>query len=147
MSDHFGTWCIKRLEVSIIILRLLISYSLWSRSTQMWILYSLRKSLSGEIELDPGPKRNIDQCFSSCHWNLNSVASHNFWKIQSVIAYSCIHKFEVIYLWTLLKLWNSLSSDNNLQIPGYNFLECIILQIENAEVCACTANQFCLWKS
>ena len=78
MSDHFGTLCIKRLKVSTIFLRLLISYSLSSSSTQMWILYSLRKSLSGDIDLDPGPKRDIDQCFALCHWNLNSVASQNF---------------------------------------------------------------------
>ena len=79
-------------KVSIISLHLLISYSFL---TLLWI-YSHRISLSFDIELNPGPKRDINQCFSVCHWNLNSVASHNFTKIQSLIAYNCMHKFDII---------------------------------------------------
>ena len=80
------------LKLSIISLHLLISYSFL---TQLWI-YSHRISLSGDIEVNPGPKRDINQCFSVCHWNLNSAASHNFSKIQSLIAYNFIHKFDII---------------------------------------------------
>ena len=55
------------------------------------------------------------------HLNLNSVALHNFSKIQSLIAYNCIHKFDIIcpsesYLNSEI-LW----SDSNLQILGFNF--------------------------
>ena len=82
------------LKLSIISLNLLISYSFL---TELWI-YSYCISLSGDIELTPGLKRDINQCFSVCHWNLNSVASHNFSKIQSLIAYNCIHKFDIICL-------------------------------------------------
>ena len=82
------------LKLSIISLHLLISYSFL---TQLWI-YSHRISLSGDIELNPGPKLDINQCFSVCHWNLNSVVSHNFSKIQSLIAYNCINKFDIICL-------------------------------------------------
>ena len=105
------------LKLSIISLPLLISYSFL---TQLWI-YSHRISLSGDIELNPGPKRDINQCFSVCHWNLNSVASHNFSKIQSLIAYNCIHKFDIICLSESYLNSEILSSDSNLQIPGYNF--------------------------
>ena len=93
------------LKLSIISLHLLISYSFL---TQLWI-YSYSISLSGDIELNPGPKRDINQCLSVCHWNMNSVASHNFSKIQSLIAYNYIHKFDIICLSeSYLKLRNSL---------------------------------------
>ena len=82
------------LKVSTISLNLLISYSFL---TELWI-YSHRISLSGDMELNPGPKQDINLCFSVCHWNLNSVVSHNFAKIQSLIAYNCIHKFDIIFL-------------------------------------------------
>ena len=105
------------LQLSIISLHLLISYSFL---TQSWI-YSHRINLSGDIEINPGPKRDINQCFSVCHWNLNSVVSHNFSKIQSLIAYNCIHKFDIICLSESYLNSEILSSDSNLQIPGYNF--------------------------
>ena len=54
-------------------------------------------------------------------WNLNSVASHNFSKIQSLVAYNCIHKFDIICLSESYLNSETLSSDSNLQIPGYNF--------------------------
>ena len=63
-------------------LHLLICYSFL---TQFWSC-SHRVSLSGDIELNLGPKRHINQCLSVSHWNLNTVTSHNFFKIQSLIA-------------------------------------------------------------
>ena len=56
-----------------------------------------------------------------CHSNLNGVTSHNFAKIQSLIAYNCIHKFEIICLSESYLNSEILSSDSNLQILGYNF--------------------------
>ena len=52
---------------------------------------------------------------------LNSVASHNFSKIQSLIAYNCMYKFGIICLSVFH--WNSeiLSNDSNLQMPDYSF--------------------------
>ena len=105
------------LKVSIISFHLSTSYSFL---TQLWI-YSYCISLIGNIELDPGPKWDINKCFSVCHRNLNSVASYYFSKIQSLIAYNCIHKFDIMCLSE--SYWNSeiLSSDSNLKIPGYIF--------------------------
>ena len=85
-------WTGSILIVSVISLYFLISYSLL---TQLWI-YSHRKSLRSDIELNPGPKRNFNQCFSVCHSNLHSVASHSFFQIQSLNAY--ILKFDIICL-------------------------------------------------
>ena len=113
------------LKVSIISLHLLISYSFL---TQLWV-YSHRMSLSGDIELNPGPKRDINQPLSVGHWNLNSVASHNSSKIQSLIGYNCIHKFNIICLSESSLNSEILSIDISLQIPVIIVLGWIILQI------------------
>ena len=133
------------LKVSIISLHLLISYPFLTQLLKKGILtYSHRISLSGDIELNPGPKRDINQRFSVCHGNLNSVASHNFSKIQSLIAYNCIHKFGIICLSESFLNSEILSGDSNLQIPVLILLGWIILQMQNAEVCAFTTNAHCL---
>ena len=99
-------------KLATISLHLLIPYSFL---IQLWI-YSHRICLSGDIELNPGLQRHINQCFSVCHWNLNCVASHNFSKIQFLIDYDCIHKFDIICLPESYLKSEILPSDSNLQI-------------------------------
>ena len=54
---------------------------------------------AGDIELNPGPrKNNTSYNFSFCHWNLNSIAAHNFSKLSSLEAYNVQHKFDMICL-------------------------------------------------
>ena len=56
-------------------------------------------SLSGDIEINPGPKLNaLNRCFSLCHWNLNSISAHMFTKVFPPSAYISVHKFDIIYL-------------------------------------------------
>ena len=47
---------------------------------------SLLILLSGDIELNPGPKRYFN--LKVCHWNLNSLRSNNFAKLTSLQAYN-----------------------------------------------------------
>ena len=75
--------------------------------------------LSGDIELNPGPKPNSCKSFSICHWNLNSITSHNFIKVSLLIGYNSIHKFDIICLSVRSE---TLSNDENLNIPGYNLI-------------------------
>ena len=35
---------------------------------------------SGDIETNPGPKKNTKISF--CHWSLNEIAAHNFSKVS-----------------------------------------------------------------
>ena len=110
-------------------------------------MHSHRISLSGDIELSPGPKRDINQSSSVCQWNLNSVASHKFSKIQSLKTYNSIHKFDIICLSESYINTGILLSDNNLQIPGHNFVSINHPSyIQNTEVCAYTTNVHCLRK-
>ena len=54
---------------------------------------------AGDNELNPGSKRSGSCCnFSMCHWNLNSIAAHDFSKLRSLEAHNNQHKFNLICL-------------------------------------------------
>ena len=38
--------------------------------------------LSGDVETNPGPRRNLNNHFTICHWNLSSIFAHNIVKVQ-----------------------------------------------------------------
>ena len=61
----------------------------------LWHVFCLI-NLSGDIEENPDPKLNSSQNPSIYHWNLNSIAAHNFIKVSLFIAYNSIHKYDII---------------------------------------------------
>ena len=61
--------------------------------------------MSGNIEMNPGPKPSSYNKFSICHWNLNSISAHNF----DIL---CLSE---PYLDSTIS-----SKEINLIIPGYN---------------------------
>ena len=38
-----------------------------------WLYKVFLTLLSGDVEINPGPRRNTHETFSICHWNLNSL--------------------------------------------------------------------------
>ena len=52
--------------------------------------------LCGDIELNPGPKDS--KYLSLCHWNLNSIASHDFTKVSALKAFNSTKYFDFICL-------------------------------------------------
>ena len=78
--------------------------------------------LCGDIELNPGPRPNSGQSFSICHWNLNSIAAHNFSKISLLRAYNAIHNYDIICLSETYLNHDTLSDSDNLKIPGYELI-------------------------
>ena len=54
--------------------------------------------LSGDIKTNPRSSSSSRQCFSFCHWNLDSIAAHNFAKLSFLTAYNLVHSFVVICL-------------------------------------------------
>ena len=83
------------------------------------ILLVILLVLSGDIETNPGPDPGYSNSFSFCHWNLNSIASHDFIKMQ---AYNAIHRFDVICLLeTYLDNYYHTGNDQ-LAFPGYNLI-------------------------
>ena len=51
--------------------------------------------LSGDDEMNPGPKLISKESFSICHWNLNSITAHNYTKILLLKAYIAVYKFDI----------------------------------------------------
>ena len=75
-------------------------------------------------EENPCPKRNSSQKFNICHWNLNSIAAHNFIKVSPLIACNSIHKYDIICLSETYLDSSAVLGDDSLEIPGYNLVRC-----------------------
>ena len=104
---------IKRLCISFIITVSIHSIlSLW--------FYSILITRSGDVETNPGPKRNSTETFSFCHWNLNIISSHNYVKISLLKAYITVHKFDIVCLSETYLDSSTRSDDDNLEIEGYD---------------------------
>ena len=85
-----------------------------------FLMKSLLILLSGDIELNPGPKRYFN--LKVCHWNLNSLPSHNFAKLTSLQAYNTLHKFDIICI-SETYLDSSISiNDTDLNLDGYKII-------------------------
>ena len=73
----------------------------------------------GDVELNPGPiNRNSCYNFSICHWNLNSIAAHNFAKVNLLQAYNAIHDFDMI----CLRILSRFIFNDNLFIKDYKLV-------------------------
>ena len=76
--------------------------------------------LSGDVKKNPGPKSYSEQYLTNFHWNLNSIAAHNFIKIALLKAYLSVHNMDILcqsetYLDSFVP-----ADDDNLTISGYS---------------------------
>ena len=78
--------------------------------------------LCGDIESNPGPRPNSGQSFSICHWNLNSIAAHNFSKISLWRAYNAVHNDDIICLSETYLNHGTLSDNEKLKVQGYELI-------------------------
>ena len=84
--------------------------------------YSLLLLLSGDVKLNPGPKRNYSNAFSICHWNLNSISADNYAKVFLLKAYIAIHKFDIIFISETYLDSSTPSVDSNLENCRYTLV-------------------------
>ena len=82
----------------------------------LWFTCNLHL-LCSNVELNPGPNQNTAKKLSICHWNLISIAAHNFTKFVLLKAYNSIHKFDIICLLEKYLDSSILHDDSNLEIP------------------------------
>ena len=76
--------------------------------------------LCGDIELNPGPKDA--KYLSLCHWNLNSIAAHDFAKVSALKDFNTTKNFDFICL-SESYLDSTISSDDkNLCLDGYKLI-------------------------
>ena len=71
----------------------------------------------GDIETNSGPKHIKNKSISVCHWNLNSLAAHNFSKLTQLKAYNSTYKYDFIRLSETFL--NSFIPDKVINIKGY----------------------------
>ena len=88
---------------------------------QVW-LYKLHINLSGDIELNPGPKLNYRENFSVCHWNLNNISADNFSKVSFLNEHTFLHSFDITCSSETYLDSSILSHDPNLEVHGYDFI-------------------------
>ena len=105
----------SKLHISIFLLfNILLGVLVW--------LCSCLIILSGDVEVNPGPKNSVSECLLICHWNLNSISAHYYSKLFHLKAYISVHKFDIIclsetYLDSTVPL-----DDDNMVISGYNLI-------------------------
>ena len=97
--------------------RIFLWNTLSSFLSSIWY-YKCLLQLSSDFELNPGPKHNSSTSFSICHWNLNNITSHNLLKVSLLTASNSIHKFVIICLSDTYLKSETLSNDENSNIPG-----------------------------
>ena len=105
----------RKLYISIFLLfNILLGVLVW--------LCSCLIILSGDVEVNPGPKNSVSECLSICDWNLNSILAHDYSKLFLLKAYILVHKFDIICLSeTYLDSTASLD-DEHLVISGCNVI-------------------------
>ena len=86
-------------------------------SSLLYILIILQ--CHGDIEPNPGP-RKLKNSFSVCHWNLNSLSAHNFFKLTQLKAYISVYKYDFLCL-SETYLDTSIP-DNLINIEGYKLI-------------------------
>ena len=87
----------------------------------VYLLYHIRLiRLSGDIELNPGPKPSSFKYLLLCHWNLNRITSHDSLKIKLLTACNVMRKFDITCISESYLKSDTSSSDDKLNVPGYN---------------------------
>ena len=75
---------------------------------------------SGDVELNPGPKKSFSLTFF--HWNLNGIAAHDFAKISLIQSHALSYNIDIIFISETF-LDSSIETNNpKSNIPGYNLL-------------------------
>ena len=78
---------------------------------------------AGDIGLNPDPrKNNTSYNFSFCHWNLTSIAAHNFSKLPLLEAYNVQHKFDMTCLSETFLDSSIPTNDERLSMKGYKLI-------------------------
>ena len=85
------------------------------------IIYLLLRNLH-DCTFNPGPQNKSDINFSICHWNLNSIAIHNYAKGSLLKSYIAVYKFDKVCISETYLDSSITSDDGNLEILRYNLI-------------------------
>ena len=76
----------------------------------------------GDIQTNPGPKKEKIKNLSCCHWNVYSLTAHNLSKISQLEAYNLVYKHDFICISETFFDYSVQEGHKNIQLDGYNFL-------------------------
>ena len=79
-------------------------------------MYNILISLGGDVQLSPGSKTKPNIKFSICHWNLNSIAAHDYDKAFLVKVYIAVRKFDIVCISKTYLGSSTASDDGNFEI-------------------------------
>ena len=85
-------------------------------------LHGLMIKISGDIELNPGPKQKQDQILSICQLNLNNIPAYKFQKLALLQGYISSNKVDILCLSETFLNPNISCDDSNLQLPGSDLI-------------------------
>ena len=74
----------------------------------------------GDVESNPGPKDKLS--LSICHYNINSIAVHNFAKLSSLEAFNSVHSFDIICISESFLDSSFCSNDSALNLKGFKLV-------------------------
>ena len=77
---------------------------------------------AGNVELNPGPKRIPHSYFSCCHWNVNSLATDNYYKVLAPKAYNSTYKYDFICISETFLDSSFEPNDKDLMLDGYKLI-------------------------
>ena len=76
----------------------------------------------GDIEVNPRPKKKAAvEHFSCCHWNVNSLAAHDYKKF-SLLEYNAIHHCDLTCVSETYRDSSISNDENNISIKGYSLV-------------------------
>ena len=73
-------------------------------------------SLSGDVEINPGPRTKANNTFPVCHWNFKSISTHNYSRVSLLKAYLTVRKFDIVCLSKAYLDSNATPDNVNLEI-------------------------------
>ena len=85
-------------------------------------LHGIMIKISGDIELDPGPKQKQDQILTICQLNLNNTPAYKFQKLALLQGYISSNKVDILCLSETFLNPNISCDDSNLQLPGSDLI-------------------------
>ena len=90
--------------------------------TVKWLYRIFLVLLSGNVEINPGPRRSTDETFSICHWNLNSLPAYHYNKLFLLRACTAVYKFDVICFSETYLDSTVASANENLELTNCNLV-------------------------
>ena len=85
-------------------------------------LHGIMIKISGDIELDPGPKQKQDQIITICQLNLSNIPAYKFQKLVLLQGYISSNKVDILCLSETFLNPNISCDDSNLQLPGSDLI-------------------------